>query len=227
MATLDNQPSPALWLVDPGPPDGPWPPLYPFGYPAEVTALPRANDTILPDGAPFTPDDLAECLAGRRWGSLVYFGHIGTKSDLPAGVGLVFSGPTGPELLTAHAWLRDPARWPAPPRVALLGCGSDDSGALEQSGLMAAALNAGASVVIGTRWPLANTPGAIRLLQATSTALAEPSVVDAIRRWQCAELDLWRSTGDPSSSPLYWSSPVTYDKTLLLSDPHIQKEPTP
>lgn len=209
--------SPGLWVVDPGPPDGPWPPLYPAGCPAAVAAMVTAGDQLLPDGLEFSSDDLARQLT-NGCERFIYFGHIAAESDLPGGVGLVLSGPDGVDLLTAHRWLRSPERWPMPAPVALLGCGSDDSSLPEQTGLVTAALNAGAQIVTATRWPLANTAGAVRLLGAVSAALREPSVLHAVRRWQCAELENWRASGDPDSSPFYWASAVTYDRRLLAGE---------
>lgn len=206
-----------LWLIDPGPPDGPWPPLYASGYPESVTKLIPLGARLLPDGLTFSPEDFAKVLQGGASSHLIYLGHIGSTSDSPAGVGLVLSGSGGAELLTAHAWLRQPNHWPAPERVALLGCGSDDSAPLEQTGLVTAALNAGASVVTGTRWPLPNDRGTIRILTAVSEAFGEQSVLSAMHRWQCSELETWRRSGDPHASPLYWSAPVTYDRTLLTA----------
>lgn len=208
---------PGLWVIDPGPPDGRWQPLYPAGYPATITACVPATDQLVPDGLPFAADDLAAALASQRWARLVYFGHIANPAGVPAGVGLVLGGADGADLLTAHRWLRSPERWPMPSRVALLGCGSDDSGLAEQTGLVTAAMNAGAAFVTATRWPLANTKGAIRLLSAVSAALLEPSVLTAMRAWQDAELERWRSTGDPDSSPLYWAAAVSYDRHLLAT----------
>lgn len=206
---------PGLWLVDPGPPDGRWPPLYPAGYPAAVAACPPAGDLLVPDGLAFSAADFAAALDSRRWSRLVYFGHIANPVGTPAGVGLVLAGPDGVDQLTAHRWLRTPERWPMPRRVALLGCGSDDSSLAEQSGLVTAAMKAGAALVTATRWPLANTGGAVRLLAAVSAALLEPDVLASVHAWQCAELERWRSTGDADSSPLYWASAVSYDRQLL------------
>lgn len=208
---------PGLWVVDPGPPDGRWSSLYPAGYPAAVTKSVPADDQLLPDGLAFTADDLSRALGARPWARWVYFGHVANQTGLPAGVGLVLSGNDGPDLLTAHRLLRNPERWPMPGRVALLGCGSDDSSLSEQTGLVTAAMRAGADVVTATRWPLVNSEGATRLLAAVSAALLEPSVLSAVRRWQCAELEHWRSSGDPNSSPLYWASAITYDRHLLTT----------
>lgn len=208
---------PELWVVDPGPPDGLWPPLYPAGYPDRVAAMAPDGDRLLPDGLEFSADDLTQQLT-RGCERFVYFGHIAAESDVPAGVGLVLAGPNGLDVLTAHRWLRNPERWPMPARVALLGCGSDDSSLPEQTGLVIAALNAGAQIVTATRWPLANTHGAVGLLGAVSSALREQSVVHAVRRWQCAELESWRASGEPGSSPFYWASAVTYDRRLLAGE---------
>lgn len=215
--TASSESGPGLWVVDPGPPDGRWQPLYPAGYPTSVTNSVPGDDQLLPDGLSFTADDLADALGAMTWSRWVYLGHIANQTGVPAGVGLVLSGSNGPELLTAHRWLGRPERWPMPNRVALLGCGSDDSGLSEQTGLVTAAIRAGARVVTATRWPLANSEGAVRLLAAVAEALLEPSVLLAVHRWQCTELERWRGTGDPDSSPAYWASAVTYDSDLLAT----------
>lgn len=204
-----------LWVVDPGPPEGSWPPLFPAGYPGEVTSLIGGGDRLVPDGAQFSRTELAGELIDRRWAGLVYLGHIGARESSPAATGLVLAGQSGADLLTAHDWLREPRRWPMPPRVALLGCGSDDAAALEHSGLVTAALKAGAGLVTATRWPLANGPGALRAFAAVANAHSVPAVHHALRDWQLGELDRWRRSAAPACSPHYWSSLVTYDRGLL------------
>jgi len=204
-----------LWLVDPGPPDGSWPPLYPMAYPDEVRAAPAAStEEVLPDGLPFGADDLARHLASETPDQWVYFGHVTSDPDSPAASSLVLSDARGARLFTAHEWLREPHRWPAPRRVALIGCGSDEARAQEHSGLPTAALRAGASLVTTTRWPLPNTAGAIRLMRAVAFAQRHGGL-PTLRRWQQDELARWRATGAADHSPLFWGALASYDRVLL------------
>lgn len=206
----------SLWVVDPGPPEGAWRPLFPSGYPDELAAAIRPGDSLVPSGLPFDAADLSRALTEQPWARFIYLGHIGARSESPAATGLVLTGPGGPALLTAHEWLRDPSRWPAPAKVALLGCGSDDAGHQEHSGLITAALNAGAGLVTGTRWSMANREGVLRLVAGVSDAFEARSPLHALRAWQLGELDRWRQTGDPAASPAFWSALVSYDRGLLV-----------
>lgn len=202
-----------FWLVDPGPPDGSWPPLFPTGYPDEVRAAAASAAELLPGGLAFDADDLARHLAGapEQW---VYLGHVTSDPDSPAASSLVLSNARGANLFTAHAWLREPERWPAPSKVALIGCGSDEARAQEHSGLPTAALRAGASLVTTTRWPLPNTAGAIRLMRAVAFAQHHGGL-QLLRRWQRDELARWRATGAVDHAPLFWGALATYDRVLL------------
>jgi CHAT domain len=201
-----------LWVVDPGPATGHWPPLFPGGYPAAIRSLPTSADTLVPGGFPYADVDLSTDLQPGRWHQLAYFGHVVSDPKSPAASALVLSGEDA-DLFSAHRWLAEPHRWPAPRLVALIGCGSDDSSAFEQSGLPTAALRAGAAVVTTTRWTLPNTKAAVALLRAT--ALTQVNGAIGVRRWQLTQLDRWRRTGAPEVSPLYWSALVTYDRALL------------
>lgn len=217
IATLPPTPSGVgtLWLVDPGPPDGSWPPLYPMGYPDDVRAAPaEPTDELLPEGLPFGAEDLArqlECQAPDQW---VYLGHVTSDPESPAASSLVLSDSRGARLFTAHEWLREPHRWPAPSKVALIGCGSDEARSQEHSGLPTAALRAGASLVTTTRWPLPNTTGAIRLMRAVAFAQRHGGL-STLRRWQQDELARWRTTGAADHAPLFWGALASYDRVLL------------
>ena len=217
VALIDPAPdaSTCLWVVDPGPPDGGWPPLFPAGYPERIQQLKNEHDELVPDGMPFGLDDLSAELMAQRWGQLAYLGHVSSDPQSPAAAALVLSAPDCEALFTAHHWLRDPGRWPAPAKVALLGCGSDDSAAFEHAGLPTAAMQAGASLVTTTRWTLPNTAGAIELLRAVATA-QRIAGLHGVRRWQLDQLGHWRRTGAAHAAPLYWASLVTYDRNLLL-----------
>lgn len=205
-----------LWVVDPGPPDGAWPPLFPSGYPDPLRAAAARGDVLAPDGLGLDADALAALLASRSWAQFAYLGHVAASPTSPAAGGLVLSGRDAASVFTAHAWLREPHRWPSPPRVALLGCGSDDAAPFEQVGLATAALRAGASMVTTTRWSLPNTPGTTALLPAVTSAHATDDPHVALRRWQLGELERWRRTAAADASPLLWAALVTYDLELLV-----------
>lgn len=213
--TQRRHPPESLWVVDPGPPEGGPKPLYPAGYPDEIARMPGPGDRLVPDGMRFTSTHLSQELRSRPWSDLIYLGHVGAISESPAGACLVLADESE-EPFTAHAWLHDPQRWPAPPRVALLGCGSDDTAAPEHSGLITAALHAGADLVTGTRWSLPNSGGVVRLLAGVSAAFATAAVPEAIRRWQLGELAEWRRASTQTSSPAYWATLVTYDRARLI-----------
>lgn len=214
--------------VDPGPVTGRTGPLYPSGFPARlVRQLRDADDDYSAPGEGVTADLLAYSLH-RAPSRLLYLGHIRAgREGAPAAAALVLRGRTvdDPELLTARQWLADPDRWPCPTRVALIGCASDDSAAFEQSGLVVAAVNAGAQLVTSTRWPLptdhpvprpctptqpVNHEGLTDLALAVHAAHRQADPLTALRTWQVAQLDRWRGSGEVIASPLLWASAVTY-----------------
>lgn len=215
----DIDPSPAhretLWLIDPGPPDGPWLPLFADGYPPAVRAARAPGDALLPDGLPFGPAQLARELGHRTWGNLAYLGHVVSNEQSPAGSALVLSDSNGGAPFTAHRWFQKAEDYPAPATVTLIGCGSDDAASFEQSGLPTAALHAGASLVSSTRWTLPNDQASLSLLRAVVTSQAHSGIY-GLRHWKVQWLDLWRRTSAPVTSPFYWGSIVTYDRRLLL-----------
>ncbi len=219
---------PGYALVDPGPLTGPTGSLYPSGYPTRlVRALRDAEDDYSAPGEGVTEDLLAYQLH-RSPARLLYLGHVRAgREETPAAAALVLRGRHGkdPGLLTARRWLADPDRWPCPARVALIGCASDDNGVFEQSGLVVAAVNAGAQLVTSTRWPLptdnplprpvtpmqpVNHEGLTDLALAVHGAHQQAAPMKALRTWQLAALDSWRGSGDVSASPLLWASVVTY-----------------
>jgi CHAT domain-containing protein len=113
---------------------------------------------------------------------------------------------------------------PMPPRVALLACGSGgDYQFDEATGMVAAMIMGGASVVTATLWSLPTT-AAYRRFGPTSDASVDPMAdaviaVDgaheeadagcAVNRWQRAQMRRWRD-GDITASPLYWAALVTF-----------------
>ncbi|WP_329252297.1 hypothetical protein [Streptomyces canus] len=110
--------------------------------------------------------------------------------------------------------------WPAPPRVALIGCESGgDLRFAESFGLATAMLHNGAELVTATRWVLptsfafhrlAGLPESVRPLSAAvvavDTAHEDQDPVARLGRWQREQLDQWRSDGRIEHSPLLWAA---------------------
>ncbi|MDQ1073534.1 hypothetical protein [Streptomyces canus] len=110
--------------------------------------------------------------------------------------------------------------WPAPPRVALIGCESGgDLRYAESFGLATAMLHNGAELVTATRWVLptsfafhrlAGLPESVRPLSAAvvavDTAHEDQDPVARLGRWQREQLDHWRSDGRIEHSPLLWAA---------------------
>jgi len=212
---------PALRVIDPGPRTGSaLLPLYPGGYPTEwyADSVLADGEDLVPDGGPLSAADFGAILRdGTGWSRLFYLGHaLPGTSDAPAAAGLVFGTATGSDALSAHAWLGDPGAWPVPPRVALIACASDDSGYLEQSGLVVAAINAGAELLTVTRWILPTDRDPPREIATTRLALAvdeahrKPDPLDALRSWQRERLTAWREHERWDDAPLLWASLATY-----------------
>ncbi|WP_330293245.1 hypothetical protein [Streptomyces sp. NBC_00576] len=110
--------------------------------------------------------------------------------------------------------------WPAPPRVALIGCESGgDLRFAESFGLATAMIHNGAELVTATRWvlptnfafhQLAGLPKSVRPLTeaivAVDTAHEDPDPVERLGRWQRDRLDRWRAGGGIEHSPLLWAA---------------------
>ncbi|WP_329223459.1 CHAT domain-containing protein [Streptomyces sp. NBC_01485] len=110
--------------------------------------------------------------------------------------------------------------WPAPPRVALIGCESGgDLRFAESFGLATAMLHNGAELVTATRWTLptsfafhrlADLPETVRPLTeaiiAVDTAHEDHDPVSRLARWQREQLDRWRADGRIEHSPLLWAA---------------------
>ncbi|MEV5850537.1 hypothetical protein AB0M32_52145 [Streptomyces sp. NPDC051985] len=110
--------------------------------------------------------------------------------------------------------------WPAPPRVALIGCESGgDLRFAESFGLATAMLHNGAELVTATRWVLptsfafhrlAGVPESVRPLSeavlAVDAAHEDPDPVARLGRWQRERLDLWRAGGRIEHAPLLWAA---------------------
>lgn len=110
--------------------------------------------------------------------------------------------------------------WPAPPRVALIGCESGgDLRFAESFGLATAMLHNGAELVTATRWVLptsfafhrlAQLPESVRPLSeaiiAVDTAHEDEDPVRSLGGWQREQLDRWRADGRIEHSPLLWAA---------------------
>ncbi|MEU6541248.1 tetratricopeptide repeat protein [Streptomyces sp. NPDC047000] len=110
--------------------------------------------------------------------------------------------------------------WPAPPRVALIGCESGgDLRFAESFGLATAMIHNGAELVTATRWVLptsfafhrfAGVPQSVRPLSeaivAVDTAHEHPDPVHRLGRWQREQLGRWRAGGRIEQSPLLWAA---------------------
>jgi hypothetical protein len=219
VAPIDRDPGErGLAVIDPGPPGGRSPQLYPAGLPPELLPGARidAADVCQEDGAGLSADELSKALLSHP-ARLFYLGHIHAAAPgAPAAAGVVLSVGSRADVLTARRWIAEPRRWPAPARVAFVGCAGDDTGLTEQSGLVAAAINAGARLTTTTRWLLpTDEPGnAVRATTALALAVYEAhragDLVGTLRAWQLDQLDRWRHTGRSEHSPVLWASLVTY-----------------
>ncbi|MFF7192194.1 hypothetical protein ACFZAM_00540 [Streptomyces sp. NPDC008079] len=110
--------------------------------------------------------------------------------------------------------------WPAPPRVALIGCESGgDLRFAESFGLATAMLHNGAELVTAARWPLPTSfafhrlgglPESVRPLTdavlAVDAAHEDPDPVRHFTGWQRERLTRWRATGRVEHSPLLWAA---------------------
>ncbi|WP_327111617.1 CHAT domain-containing protein [Streptomyces sp. NBC_01341] len=110
--------------------------------------------------------------------------------------------------------------WPAPPRVALIGCESGGEFRFAESfGLATAMIHNGAELVTATRWALptsfafhrlAGLPAGVRPLSdvvvAVDTAHEHSDPVGRLGRWQREQLGRWRAGGRIEHSPLLWAA---------------------
>ncbi|MBK3576998.1 CHAT domain-containing protein, partial [Streptomyces sp. MBT65] len=110
--------------------------------------------------------------------------------------------------------------WPAPRRVALIGCESGgDLRFAESFGLATAMLYNGAELVTATRWVLPTSFAFHRLAQlhdsvrplteaiiAVDTAHEDDDPVRSLGSWQREQLDRWRADGRIEDSPLLWAA---------------------
>lgn len=219
--------SAGLAVIDPGPVRGPMLRLYPNGYPDLLTGSDGLDpdDVCTAETRGTTVEEFAYLLH-QRPARLLYVGHIHpAPEDAPAAAALVLSEAGGRKLLTARAWLAQPQTWPSPRRVAFVGCASNDTTTFEQSGLVVAAVNAGAQLVTSTRWPLpvdhvapaalipanpVHHQGLTKLAVAVHRAHLSADPVAVLRRWQLTQLKRWRVTHLLEHAPLTWASLVSY-----------------
>ncbi|MEV2245559.1 hypothetical protein [Streptomyces sp. NPDC049970] len=110
--------------------------------------------------------------------------------------------------------------WPAPPRVALIGCESGgDLRFAESFGLATAMIHNGAELVTVTRWVLPTSLAFQRLagvsedvrplseaVVAVDTAHEHSDPVRRLGQWQREQLDRWRDGGRVEHSPLLWAA---------------------
>lgn len=228
----DPGPGPCLSVIDPGPVTGEPSQLYPGGYPPTLLTAFQAHDLIGPGGVGASPQECAELLASQGWGRFIFAGHVRAGSEqAPALAALAFASESRVRWLSAREWIANPGRWPMPERVALIGCASSDEAPREQSGLTLAAINAGARLVVTTRWPLPvrhNADGVdgdvlTPLIMAVHEALASPQPLETLRRWQAVQATQWAQTRDPAASPLLWGALTV---TVAMSGP-VESGPAP
>lgn len=215
-----------LAVVDPGPVAGPEHSVRPL-YPGDVPRF--LHETLNQDpldvvargrrgSRAVSVADLSDLLRSRPWDRLLFAGHVRPgAADNPTRVALVLSRGREPDFLTAYDWLGDPAAWPVPRRVALIGCGSGDGRPPEDAGLPLAALLAGADLVTATRWPvptdLSETQHTFaRLVSMVQRAHRQSDPVAYLRDWQITELYRWRLTHDPAHAPLIWAALVNLER---------------
>ena len=206
---------PVLRVIDPGPLEENR--LLPGGTGRWEKELLVGDEYLEPVDRPFGRQDLGERLREHP-ARLVYYGHAVPGADeAPAAAGLMLSARGNePDVFTAFDWLADPTSYPAPPRVAVIACGSDDSTLFEQSGIPVAAINAGAELLTATRWILPVDQSmkddcpTTALGMAVDAAHAETDPLAAVRRWQIQRLERWRARGEVADTPLLWASLVTY-----------------
>ena len=227
VATRDRRPHHpgdpfGLTVIDAGPafgaPNG-LSPVFPGGYPESLVGADGLGEAevIAPSGTPMSAEDFGSALRDRSWSRLLYLGHICGHADPdPASAALVFDRKGTVEELSARSWLASPDVWPVPPRVALIGCGSDDGRWHETSGLPAACINAGADIVTATRWTLPadaidDRAGPVAALAvAVNAAHTSSTPIRTLRQWQLGQLQRWRDHRVAAYSPLFWASLATY-----------------
>ncbi|RMI37232.1 CHAT domain-containing protein [Streptomyces triticirhizae] len=204
----------------------------------------RLGGRLRPAGAPeeafrragLTRDVLEPLLADAA--RFLYVGHVttaehGLDARLHLGCGAETTGRAAPlgghrpltaaDLVLGHR-PDDPRPWRMPNRVALVACESGGEVRFaEPTGLVAAALHAGAEYVVSTRWTLPTDAGVRRFAPgaAADTSVIAPAVVAvdaagdapdpvvALGDWQRRQLGLWRETGAVAHAPFTWAAFTT------------------
>ncbi|WP_166679628.1 CHAT domain-containing protein [Kribbella pratensis] len=222
LAPVADPASPGLAIVDAGPAEDPETgesAIYPGRLPAELIGAGGLDpgDTVAPGKYSMNAAEAGKALSARTWSRLMYLGHVASgRPEEPAAAALVFQRHGIRDPLTAGMWLAEPDRWPAPARVALIGCGSDDARFTEASGLPVAAINAGARLVTCTRWTLPTDRRHSAGLPATELALAvhhahrSGAPIACLRGWQLERLAAWKDRPTYETSPLYWAALTSY-----------------
>ncbi|CAM3570537.1 CHAT domain-containing protein [Stackebrandtia soli] len=112
------------------------------------------------------------------------------------------------------------AIWPAPPRVALIGCESGgDTRFAESFGLASAMLHNGAELVTAAKWILPTNLAFHRLggidpaerplsslIVAVDDAHAAADPIATLADWQRERLAAWRASGALADAPLLWAA---------------------
>jgi tetratricopeptide (TPR) repeat protein len=173
------------------------PVLSRFGHLAELGAV-----TDLARQA--TISELSKALRTTAAGTLAYIGHVSNApDDVPANTSLVLDDDN---LYARDLLYDDKRRWPMPPRVALLGCGSGGAQAPEWLGLAPASMWAGAEIVAATAWDLIDEPDTWNLAEEVVTILhGGPDPAAEWRKRFIGHLEDWKSDRD-APSPLSWAA---------------------
>lgn len=204
----------------------------------------RLGDRLRPGGPPaeafrragLTRDVLQPLLADAS--RFLYVGHVttaehGLDARLHLGCGSETTGRAAPlgghrpltaaDLVLGHR-PDDPRPWRMPNRVALVACESGGEVRFaEPTGLVAAAIHAGAAYVVSTRWTLPTDAGVRRFAptaEADTSVIGEavvavdaagdaPDPVVALGEWQRAQLARWRETGAAAHAPFTWAAFTT------------------
>lgn len=139
---------------------------------------------------------------------------------LPTGVGYNGTDLSGSPVPQPHSGIY---LWPMPPRVGLVACQSGiEAGQVEPFGMAAAILEAGAELVMTTRWTMLtdaffrcvsqdpSARGFLDLSFAVDDCLRAPDAVLAMNEWKRDRLAEWRSCPSIITSPLTWAGLNAY-----------------
>lgn len=151
-----------------------------------------------------TISELSRALRTTGAGVLAYIGHVSNASDdAPANAGLVLDDDS---LYARDLLYDDKGRWPMPPRVALLGCGSGGAQAPEWLGLAPASIWAGAQIVAATAWDLIDEPATWNLAEEVVSILhGSPDPAAEWRKRFINHLADWQSDRN-APYPLSWAA---------------------